>query len=74
MGSALTHLYFLINPKQLEIVEAEGEEEKAYVGKFRLFREQSPFREIQEMADLEIEEIIRYGILMDTFNFDPKQK
>ena len=75
MGSDLTHLYYLMYPSKLSLVEAE-EDEKAYKQIFNDFISEEPLKEFKniEKPEIEIEEIMRYGIMMDTFNFDPDQR
>ena len=76
MGSALTHLYYLLNPAKFKLVNPETQLEKGYVEVFNDFIKGQPFEKRFQVdkIDIEVEEILRYGILMDTFNFDKDQR
>ena len=76
MGSDLTHLYYLMNPSKLPLVEPETQDEHAYKQIFNDFVDGEPWKELAsvEKVEKDVEYIMRYGIMMDTFNFDPAQR
>jgi hypothetical protein len=76
MGSALTLLYYLFQPHKINEIDTKLTEGSSFPFDLNAFIEGTPFEKVGSKVELDsvVKEIIRNGILIDSFNFDEKQK
>lgn len=75
MGSGLTLLYYLLSPQKFKDFDQNELKGTQFASKLIDFANNQPFEQLRTkvIIDEDIKEIIRYGIILDTFNLDPKQ-
>ena len=75
MGSGLTILYYLLAPSKLDQVAAIENSSDKFVERYHKFVEGEHFQKMKEhdYLDEDLNQIIRYGILIDSYNFDKNQ-
>lgn len=68
-GSAMTLLYYLYNPSSIEKFKGSELEKK-----FAKFFEETKKNKVEIEYDPIVNELLSYGILLDSFNFASSQK